>query len=139
MTSLRLLLAFLLSFFVGATFAVPASATPIQVLSAQDVEAYRVAFGAAERGDFAASDLAIQQVRDPCLMGEVQVLRLMHPTAYTAPYAELASWLRLYFDRPAAERVYDLATRRRLSGDPPQRPLLMVDRSEEHTSELQSL
>ena len=127
MTSLRLMAILLLSFVVGALAAAPASATTIQVLSPQDVAAYQSAFNAAEHGDFDAADLALQQVRDPCLLGEVRMLRLMHPTAYTAPYSELAAWLRQFYDRPSAERVYALALRRRLSGDPPQRPMLMVN------------
>ena len=119
----------LFSFAISALGASQAHASPAEVLTSQDVAAYRAAFTAAEQGNFDAADLAVQQIHDPCLLGELRMLRLMHPTAYTAPYTELTSWLRQYNDLPFADRVYNLALRRHLSGDPPPRPLLMVDDS----------
>jgi soluble lytic murein transglycosylase-like protein len=129
MTSLRPVAAFLFSLTLGTGVAGAASATTPPVLTAQDVVAYRAAFNAEERGDLSAADLVEQGIRDPVLLGELRMMRLMHPTAYNANYTELSSWLRQYSDLPFAERVYNLALRRRGSADLPQRPMLMVDDS----------
>ena len=43
----------------------------------------------------------------------------MHPTGYRSRFEELSGWLELYADHPDAERVHDLALRRRPAGAPP--------------------
>jgi soluble lytic murein transglycosylase-like protein len=42
----------------------------------------------------------------------------MHPTGYRSRFEELSGWLELYADHPDAERVHELALRRRPAGAP---------------------
>jgi len=90
-----------------------ARAAAADVLSPMDAKAYRDAFAASARGDFAAADASIDRVRDRSLVGHVVLQKLMHPTAYKAEFAELTSWLKAYGDHPGAERVYALALKRK--------------------------
>ena len=91
----------------------PASAQPAppKVLSAKDAAAYAVAFTAVRQGDFGALDDIKRHVSDPCLVGRLTYLKLMHPD-YHAEYDELKAWLTKYRDQPDADKVYALAKKR---------------------------
>jgi soluble lytic murein transglycosylase-like protein len=60
-------------------------------------------------------------------MGWLDAVRLLHP-AYQANYAELKAWLDVHGDLPTAERVYDLALKRKPFGAPaPRKPMSPPD------------
>jgi len=105
-----------------ALSASPAAAPPLAVLNPVDAERYIQAFAAMRRGDIAAGQSAVRGVSDPILMGWLDTVRLLHP-AYRAGYPELRAWLDRNIDLPAAERVYDLALKRKPFGAPmPRKP-----------------
>jgi soluble lytic murein transglycosylase-like protein len=85
-------------------------------LSKPDEARYRAAFAAADRGDFDEAEEALKKIRDRSLIGHVQFVKLMHPTAYRATYPELTDWLGDYADLGGAERIYTLAQKRQPRG-----------------------
>jgi soluble lytic murein transglycosylase-like protein len=85
-------------------------------LSKPDEARYRAAFAAADRGDFDEADAALKKVHDRSLIGHVQFVKLMHPTAYRAAYPELTDWLGDYAELGGAERIYTLAQKRQPRG-----------------------
>lgn len=87
-----------------------------EVLSPMDERAYREAFAASQRGDFEDAEAAMARVKDRALAGHLAFQKLMHPTGYSATYAELTAWLKTYGDQPGAERVYALAVKRKPAG-----------------------
>ena len=88
-------------------------------LGARDVALYREIFALQERAEWERADGLIAQLNDPVLLGHVLYQRYMHPTGYRSRFEELSGWLELYADHPDAERVHDLALRRRPAGAPP--------------------
>ncbi len=84
-------------------------------LSAADIAAYQEIFALQEAGNLAAADVLIDSIYNPILMGHVQFQRYMHPTAYRSKFSELSHWLEHYRDLPEAERIYNLALRRKPS------------------------
>ncbi|WP_439472151.1 lytic transglycosylase domain-containing protein [Brevundimonas sp.] len=86
-------------------------------LSAADRLSYTNAFDALRRGDLEAARASARAAQDHVLLGQVEFERLFHPD-YTATYEELAAWLEEYSDLPCADRVYNLAMRRRPDGAP---------------------
>ena len=106
-----------------------ARAATADVLSPMDARAYREAFAASARGDFAAADASLGRVRDRALVGHVALQKLMHPTAYKADFAELTGWLKQYGDHPGAERVYALALKRKPAGAPAPKTPAFVETS----------
>jgi len=75
------------------------------------------------RGDFIAGQNLSHGISDPILTGWLDAVRLLHP-AYQANYAELKAWLEVNGDLPTAERVYDLALKRKPFGAPaPKKPI----------------
>lgn len=103
-----------------------APAESLQVLSAADAQKYAAALEAARRGDFAVAETAERGVADPLLMGEIDAVRLLHP-AYRASYAELTAWLDHNADLPQAQRIYDLALKRKPRGGPRPRSPAQAD------------
>ena len=85
-------------------------------LSKPDEARYRAAFAAADRGDFDEADAALGKIKDRSLVGHVQFVKLMHPTAYRATYGELTDWLGDYAELGGAERIYTLAQKRQPRG-----------------------
>ena len=85
-------------------------------LSKPDEARYRAAFAAADRGDFDEAEAVLGKVKDRSLIGHVQFVKLMHPTAYRATYAELVEWLGDYRELGGAERLYTLAQKRQPRG-----------------------
>jgi soluble lytic murein transglycosylase-like protein len=105
-------------------------AMSLQTLSPQDAARYGQAFAAMRRGDFIAGQNLSHGISDPVLMGWLDAIRLLHP-AYQANYAELKAWLDAHGDLPTAERVYDLALRRKPFGlAPPNKPMSPPDDAE---------
>ncbi|MDP2261321.1 MAG: transglycosylase SLT domain-containing protein [Caulobacter sp.] len=96
----------------------PARAAGTDVLSPMDERAYREAFASSVRGDFTAAETSLERVKDRSLVGHVDLIRLMHPTAHRAVYDELVGWLKVHGDHPGAERVYALALKRKPAGAP---------------------
>jgi soluble lytic murein transglycosylase-like protein len=89
-----------------------ASAQPaIHALSNDDAAVYARAFKAVRAGDFDAATGIADKVDDECLIGRLQLIKLMH-TDYPATYAELRAWLKKYHDQPGADRVYALARKK---------------------------
>lgn len=100
-----------------ARLAVPPSAVkklPV-LLQSNDIDTYRRIFDVQEAGDWRAADKLIAKLENPILMGHVRYQRLMHPRKYRSKYAELKDWMAAYADHPDAERVYELALKRRPS------------------------
>ena len=105
------------------------SATPaasaaegLKVLNASDAQHYTQAFAAAHRGDFGAASALAGQIGDPCLKGRLAAVRLLNPDI-RASYAELSGWLAADADVPEAQRIYDLALKRKPPGAPaPRQP-----------------
>jgi soluble lytic murein transglycosylase len=102
-----------------AAMAAPTALTPADRLS------YTTAFDALRRGDLEAARVSARQAKDRVLLGQVEFERLFHPD-HVATYEELGAWLDEYADLPCADRVYDLALRRRPDGAPePKKPNLL--------------
>ena len=106
---LRLLIAIVAA--LAAATAVQAQSPP-KVLSRGDALAYAVAFSAVRQGQFDALDDIKGHVSDPCLIGRLTYIKLMHPD-YHAEFDELKAWLGKYKDQPDADKVYALAKKRR--------------------------
>jgi soluble lytic murein transglycosylase len=85
-------------------------------LGPRDIQLYGRIFALQERAEWAAADRLIAQLSDPVLLGHVLHQRYMHPTGYRSRFEELSGWLERYADHPDAQRVYDLAVRRRPAG-----------------------
>ena len=84
-------------------------------LGPRDVEAYRRAFAATERGDHAAADRALALVDDRRLVGTVLADR--HLAAQSrAGFAELQAWLQAYADHADAPAIHALAVKRAAKG-----------------------
>lgn len=90
----------------------PATPSP---LSQHDADLYAQVFDLQAKGDWRAADKLIAQLEDHLLMGHVRYQRLMHPTAYRSTYKELKAWMARYADHPGADKIYQLALRRRPS------------------------
>ncbi|MFI4974207.1 MAG: lytic transglycosylase domain-containing protein [Caulobacterales bacterium] len=117
----------MLAVALGAAFALSSlaqtsHAATLQALSPQDVQLYSVAFDAAEKGDFATADQSLAQVKDPCLVGRVEYLKLTHARARTVGFDQLAAWLKAFGDLPGADRVYALALKLKPAGVVPPAP-----------------
>jgi soluble lytic murein transglycosylase len=105
----RLLIAITVALAAGsAVFA----QSPPKVLSRGDADAYAVAFAAVRQGQFDALDDVKGHVTDPCLIGRLTYIKLMH-LDYHARFDELQAWLSKYRDQPDAENIYVLAKKRR--------------------------
>lgn len=83
------------------------------VLGEADIALYREIFALQEAGRFAKADTLIGQLANDCLMGHVLAQRYLHPTDYTSKFAELKTWLQAYAELPQAERIYELAQKKK--------------------------
>ena len=105
----------------GASAAASGSLRPT-ALTPADRLSYTTAFDALRRGDLEMARQSARQAKDRVLLGQVEFERLFHPD-HVATYDELSAWLEDYADLPCADRVYDLAMRRRPDGAvEPKRP-----------------
>ena len=91
-----------------------AEAFPI-LLEEADAARYRVIFQLQENGDFKGADDIVAKLRDRALMGHVLAHRFLHPQ-YRVSYQELKDWLADYSDHPDAQRIYNLALKRKPKG-----------------------
>lgn len=106
-----------LSLVAAASIAGSAAAGSAKALSDTDARAYAAAFQAVEQGDFVGAQLHAAEAQDRSLDGYLSFRALMHPTAHTASFDELAGWLAKFRDLPLADRVFALAAKRKPSED----------------------
>lgn len=127
----RLLAVF--SAFVLSATALAAHASGLEPLSPDDVRYYRAAFTATDRGDFDSAEAAFANTRDRSLAGRLVFAKIMHPTRYSASYAELTRWLDSHGEEAGADRVYSLALKRKPNSKraaaPPVPTLFVADES----------
>lgn len=105
---------------IGLHHAAAAASAP-QPLSPADAAHYAAAFNAVARGDFIDAQMQATGLQDSSLLGYLAYDQLMHPTAHKASFQELSAWLVKFRELPLAERVFDLAVRRKPAGamEPP--------------------
>ena len=84
-----------------------------RVLSEADAARYGRIFALQREGAMQAADREIAQLDSDLLMGHVLFQRYMHPTAWRSSYLELKDWMATYADHPGAQRIYQLALKRR--------------------------
>ena len=101
----------------AALVGAPANAQAIKLLSDEDAAAYAQAFQAASLGAFDDAERDVADVSDRSLVGYLEFQRLMRPGA-AASYDDLKGWLANYADLPGADRILQLARRRRPPGEP---------------------
>jgi soluble lytic murein transglycosylase-like protein len=80
-------------------------------LSEADAKHYRAAFAAQARGDSAAADAALRQVKDRMLVGHILAERYLGRN-HRSTHEELSAWLKTYNDNPDAPAIHALAQRR---------------------------
>lgn len=115
----------LLTCLTAAGFAAPAVAGT-QVLSPWDAQRYSAAFAAGRAGDWEKMAEHQSGLSDDCLVGYLSFTKLFHPRT-TATYEELTAWLEAHGDLPMAERVWNLANRRKPEGaEAPRTPASMT-------------
>jgi soluble lytic murein transglycosylase-like protein len=93
-------------------FGAAAQAAP-QALSTTDAQRYAAAFDACDRGDFIDAEMQTVEIKDKSLLGYVTFQQLMHPTAHKASFDELSGWLAKFRDLPLADRIFQLAAKRK--------------------------
>ena len=89
----------------------------VRALSDRDAAVYAAAFRAASQGDFDAAERDSTAATDKSLVGYLQFQRLTWRGA-RATYDELKDWLAKYADLPVADRILQLAKKKRPDGDP---------------------
>ena len=87
-----------------------------QILSAEDVERYRVIFALQKKGKMWAAHIRTKRLEDRLLMGHVLAQRYLHRTHYRSKYKELRAWMAKYADQPDARWIYSLALKRKPKG-----------------------
>jgi soluble lytic murein transglycosylase-like protein len=96
------------------------------VLAGLDARLYREIFSLQASGKWQAADERIAKLSDRRLMGHVLAQRYLHPTAYRSKYKELRAWMADYADHPQAEKIYNLALKRRPANSlSPKKPVRM--------------
>ena len=93
------------------------AASSIVALSSEDEAAYRAAYEAIDRGDFAGADDALAAVTDQTLRGHALARRLLADGA-DASADDLARWMRAFADEASAPAIARLARARGLSLQP---------------------
>jgi soluble lytic murein transglycosylase-like protein len=79
------------------------------IFSDRQARLNREIFNSQNQGRIAEADKKINQLNNKIILGHILAERYLHPTAYNASYAELASWMKQYADHPQAARIYKLA------------------------------
>ena len=100
----------------GAPAPVGAEAGLPRILSAQDVERYRVIFALQKKGKMWAAQLRAKHLENRLLMGHVLAQRYLHRTHYRSKYKELRAWMAKYAEQPDAGWIYSLAMKRKPKG-----------------------
>ncbi len=85
-------------------------------LSSKDIKLYKSIFTDYRSGNFSSADKDIANLEDPILMGHVQALKLLHPTAHRSSFEELRDWLSKHHYQYEAKRIYKLGVKRMPSG-----------------------
>ena len=88
----------------------------IFALSSKDIGLYKSIFNDYRNGNFDKGDKDIAKLDDLILLGHVQALKLLHPTAHRSSFLELRDWLSEYNDHYEARRIYKLGVRRMPDG-----------------------
>jgi soluble lytic murein transglycosylase-like protein len=106
-----------------------AAAAGLQPLSPSDAQHYAAAFESADRGDFIDAQMQVADIQDKSLVGYLSFHQLMHPSAHKASFEELCGWLKAFRDLPLADRIFNLAAKRKPSDalDDPAPPELSSD------------
>ncbi|MFQ5534620.1 MAG: transglycosylase SLT domain-containing protein [Sphingomonadales bacterium] len=113
----------------GSRTAPGVAADPMAVLSPEDADRYHRIFALQENAKWRKADKLIKKLDDRLLMGHVLFQRYMHPTGYRSRYSELSAWLDKYADHPGANRIYQLARKRKpRKARAPKKPLRAVAR-----------
>ena len=81
-------------------------------LSEEDAARYAHIFAFQDVGEMDNADAEIAKLTDQRLMGHVLYQRYMGPY-YKTSFAELRDWMKQYADHPQAQRIYDLAQKRK--------------------------
>jgi soluble lytic murein transglycosylase-like protein len=82
-----------------------------EILSASDEAAYRSAFVANARGQFAAADRELATIHDQILVGHLLAQRY-ESDGYKVKPEELKSWLANYAELPEAAEIYAIASKK---------------------------
>jgi soluble lytic murein transglycosylase-like protein len=101
----------------GAASWRPAMREAPKVLAESDAALYRQAFEAERKGDRAAADRAIGQVKDKLLVGHLLATRYLGD--YEPSARELGDWLAKFGDHPDAVLIHRLARRKGYRGPLP--------------------
>jgi len=102
-----------LSLVAAVSVASSAAADAPKALSDDDARAYAAAFQSVDQGDFVGAQIQAAEAKDRSLDGYLSFRALMHPTAHTATFEELASWLGKFRELPLADRIFSLANKRK--------------------------
>ena len=90
--------------------------TPVQlpsVFGTRDVARYKKIFRLQEDGHWGPADREIKRLDNKLLLGHVLAQRYLHPRKYRSRYGELREWMQHYADHPQANRIYQLAMKRK--------------------------
>ncbi len=82
-------------------------------LSSRDADLYAKIFRLQANGKMDEAQKLKDRIRNDVILGHVLYQRYMHPTAYYSSFNELKTWLENYADHPGAQRIYDLAQKKR--------------------------
>ena len=99
---------------LSASSAYAQSVSP-SILSPSDVKNYRTIFEAQESGELSRADALISELSDRILLGYVLHQRYMG-RYYITRFQELSTWLSEYPDHYEANRIYNLALRKKGDG-----------------------
>ena len=107
MDRVRIIILLIVTFFYSQS---------VFALSSKDIGLYKSIFNDYRNGNFDKGDKDIAKLDDLILMGHVQALKLLHPTAHRSSFLELRDWLSEYSDHYEARRIYKLGVRRMPDG-----------------------
>ncbi|HYD19727.1 MAG TPA: hypothetical protein VEF76_14745, partial [Patescibacteria group bacterium] len=85
-------------------------------LSDGDAERYQKIFVLQEDANFGSANAEIEQLSDHRLMGHVLYQRYTR-AEYNPTYKELTDWMKRYADHPGAQKIYDLAVKKKPKKD----------------------
>ena len=91
---------------------------PVHRLSEEDAARYQNIFAFQDTSEFARADAEMAKLKDKRLMGHVLFQRYTSKD-YVSSYVQLADWMKNYADLPDAQKIYDLAQRKRVKNEQP--------------------
>jgi soluble lytic murein transglycosylase-like protein len=92
-----------------------AQAGGMRPLTPEDAQIYASAFDSAQHGDYDVAETTADKASDKCLLGYVEMQKLMRPS-FSTPFVQLAGWLGKYADLAGAEKIFSLAKKRAPAG-----------------------